>query len=141
MIVEAFRAGVSEDILRQLPSSSRVVPHFNGGKYIADLVYRLRLFDKNSSFWVEVHTGSEGYDEKIFLRRLVTMSHFLADRMNDFFVVIVPFQRDVTTGLAAEVRKGNRITSVISLEKIKLLSYNQIAAFKESFGFYQHSTR
>ncbi len=101
MIVEAFRAGVSEDILRQLPSSSRVVPHFNGGKYIADLVYRLRLFDKNSSFWVEVHTGSEGYDEKIFLRRLVTMSHFLADRMNDFFVVIVPFQRDVTTGLAA----------------------------------------
>lgn len=147
MIVEAFRAGVSEDILRQLPSSSRVVPHFNGGEYVADLVYRLRLFDKNSSFWVEVHTGSEGYDEKIFLRRLVTMSHFLADRYNDFYIVIVPFVRDTQTGLASiskyneSIRKGVLDAPLISLEQIKLLSFNQISGLKESFGFYQHSTR
>jgi len=147
MIVEAFRAGVSEDILRQLPSGARVVPHFNGGEYVSDMVYRLDLFGKKNTFWVEAHTGSEGYDQNIFLRRLVTMSQFLADRSDDFFAVLVPFVRDVTTGLVSitkyneEVRLGVRDSPEISLDKVKLLSFNQIRAFKESFGFYRHSTR
>ncbi|MHA1185888.1 MAG: hypothetical protein ACTSSK_03295 [Candidatus Heimdallarchaeota archaeon] len=147
MIVNAFRAGVSDGVLQQLPQNRRVVPHFDGGEYVSDLVYRLDLFGKKNTFWVEVHTGSEGYDQKVFLRRLVTMSQFLAGRSADFFVVIVPFVRDVTTGLASltkyneDVRLGVRSSPGISLEKVKLLSFNQISNLKESFGFYRHSTR
>ncbi|MHA1366769.1 MAG: hypothetical protein ACTSVH_05050 [Candidatus Heimdallarchaeota archaeon] len=147
MIVTAFRDGVSEGVLRQLPQDKRVIGHWDGGEYVADLAYRLRLFGSNRTFWVEVHTGSEGYDQKVFLRRLVTMSQFLADRSDDFYVVVVPFQRDVTTGIASitkyneTVRNGVRDSPEISLEQIKLLSFNQIPDLKESFGFYQHSTR
>ena len=147
MIVEAFRAGVSEGVLRQLPSSTRVVPHFDGGEYVADMVYRLSLFGRMSTFWVEAHTGSEGYADNIFLRRLVTMSQFLAARPDDYFVVLVPFVRDLTSAFASttkyneEVISGVRASPLISFEKIKLLSFNQLGAFKESFGFYRHSTR
>ncbi|MHA1126496.1 MAG: hypothetical protein ACTSQX_12800, partial [Candidatus Heimdallarchaeota archaeon] len=63
MIVNAFRAGVSEGVLHQLPPNRRVVAHWDDGEYVADMVYRLSLFGRQSTLWVEAHTGSEGYDD------------------------------------------------------------------------------
>ena len=148
LCVQVFRDGISPTILRQLPSSSRVIPHWDGsGDFVADICYRLDLFGQSRTLWVEVHTGSEGYDLSYFLRRLLTMEQYLTDRPADRFLVIVPFLQDVATAQRsiekynASVSSQQVSTPALSLARSSILCFNQIPAWKESFGFYQHRTR
>lgn len=143
-----FTVGLAGSVLEDVTDRFRVVPHWDGsGDFVADFVYRTRLPDRDGSLlhWFEVHTGSEGYDENVFLKRLLTMEQFLADQANSFFVVLVPFVSDVVKGEEA-IRKYNlSVTStdkpVLTLQKSRLLHYKQISSLRGEVGSFEHRTR
>ncbi|MCE7743518.1 MAG: hypothetical protein GPJ52_00120 [Candidatus Heimdallarchaeota archaeon] len=144
----AFTVGLAGSVLEDVTDRFRIVPHWDGsGEFVADFVYRTRLPDRDGSLvhWFEVHTGSEGYGEIIFLKRLLTMEQFLADRENNFFVVLVPFASDVVKGEAA-IRKYNQQKTtthqpVLTLQKSRILHYKQISSLRGEVGSFEHRTR
>jgi len=142
----AFSLGLAGSALEDVTDRFRVVPHWDGGgEFVADFVYKARLSDRSLLYWFEVHTGSEGYGEDIFLKRLLTMEQFLADRENSFFIVLVPFASDVVKGEEAIRKYNSRIASTGSppllLRKSRLLHYKQIKSLRGELGHYEHRTR
>ncbi|MGC9778577.1 MAG: hypothetical protein HZR80_04990 [Candidatus Heimdallarchaeota archaeon] len=133
-------------MLEDVTDRLRVVPHFDGsGEFVADFVYRARLPDSVRFYWFEIHTGSEGFDENIFLKRLLTMEQFLAERENSYFVVLVPFASDVVKGEEA-IRKYNQQIAttqkpILSLQKSRILHYKQISSLRGEVGHFEDKTR
>ncbi|MBD3189823.1 MAG: hypothetical protein GF308_04230, partial [Candidatus Heimdallarchaeota archaeon] len=85
--VRRIREGITGSI-NQLPREYRKLAHFDGsGDYVADQSYRIEIDGKKSYWWVEIHTGSEGYGWEKFLKRIVTAEERLKDRGK--FLVIV----------------------------------------------------
>ena len=87
----------------------------------------------------------EGYFEDIFLKRLLTMEQFLAEREDEFFVVLVPFASDVVKGEEAIRKYNSQIATTgqppLLLRKSRLLHYKQINSLRGEIGHYEHSTR
>lgn len=146
--MSALTRGLSGTTLIDVSDRYRVVPHWDGsGNYISDFVLKIRLPDGEDSFWwFEIHTGSEGYDYDYFLKRLVTMERFLAFRNQSFFIMLVPFIRDLT--LAEEsIRRYNKEVETnqlldlpyLDLKKSRLLAYKQIDSLRGEFGSETHS--
>ncbi|MGC9778285.1 MAG: hypothetical protein HZR80_03495 [Candidatus Heimdallarchaeota archaeon] len=143
----SFSAGLAGSVLEDVSDRFRVIPHWDGsGTFVSDFVYKAHLPEDNRFYWFEVHTGSEGYGEDIFLKRLLTMEQFLADRDNSFFIVLVPFASDVVKGEEA-IRKYNLQAGgagnkpFLSLAKSRLLHYKQLKSLRGEVGSYDHSTR
>ena len=142
----AFSSGLAGSVLEDVSDRYRVVPHWDGsGEFVADFVYKVRLPDSVRFYWFEVHTGSEGYTEDVFLKRLLSMEQFLADRDDGYFVVLVPFASDVVKGEEAIQAYNLHVTSpqqpTLSLQKSRLLHYKQISSLRGEVGHYEHSTR
>lgn len=142
----AFSLGLAGSVLEDVTDRLCVVPHWNGsGEFVADFVYKSLVPDGSLVHWFEVHTGSEGFGEDIFLQRLLTMEQFLADRDNGFFVVLVPFASDVVKGEAA-IRKYNSNVATshkpfLTLQKSRILHYKQIDSLRGELGHYEHRKR
>jgi len=142
----AFSLGLAGSVLEEVTDRLRVVPHWDGsGEFVADFVYKTRVPDGSLVHWVEVHTGSEGYGEDVFLKRLLTMEQFLADRENAFFVVLVPFASDVIKGEAAIRKYNSQVAAnqkpLLTLQKSRILHYKQISNLRGEIGYYKHRTR
>lgn len=117
----------------------------DSGNYIADGCYRVEVNGKQTYFWVEVHTGGEGYDEEVFIKRILTAENALKKRGT--YLIIVPFTVDVDKAKDG-IRKYNKKKTVLGGEKPKvslnlteIIHYRQIPVWKESIGMYQHKTR
>ena len=146
--LRALTTGLAGSVLEDVTDRLRVIPHWDGsGDFVADFVYRTRLPVRNGSLvhWVEVHTGSEGYGGDIFLKRLLTMEQFLAEREDGFFIVLVPFASDVVKGEEAIRKYNTQIAATGSppllLRKSRILHYKQIKSLRGELGHYEHRTR
>lgn len=111
---------------------------------VADNCYRVSIDGHKEYLWVEVHTGSEGYDEKVFIPRLISAERFLSGRGK--FLVIVPFKRDVTT-VKHVIHRYNLLAEedetkpVLDLQLSEVISYQGISSFREKIGIYSHKKR
>lgn len=136
--------GVSQRLIQKVDPQRYAVPHSDGtGRYVADSCYRLTLHEQTKYLWTEVHSGSEGYDERIFYKRLRTMEEYLHQHPKGLYVVFVPFVRDVQRALEGLEEQATTQTSMnpLSLNRIRIMHYYNIDAFKETIGIYQHKTK
>lgn len=140
-----LQQGLTEDEITTTDSSRRKIPHWHGkGDYIADNCHRVLVNNKKEYIWFEVHTGAEGYDEDVFITRLLSAENHLKGKGR--FVVIVPFKRDLDKArrgiqkynLKAEVDENKPI---LELEVSEIISYHGIKNFKEKLGYYEHASR
>lgn len=141
----SLRAGLLEAEFSLSPPSFRKLPFWDGsGAYIADNCYVINKNGHKEHLWVEIHTGSEGYDEKIFIPRLLSAEREL--RGKGRYLVIVPFKRDLATAQRA-IKKynlqaesdGKKPSLELSLSEI--VCYHELPSFREKLGFYRHATR
>ncbi|NPD90556.1 MAG: hypothetical protein HGN29_17730 [Asgard group archaeon] len=122
--------GISPFTLQKLSDKHLTIPH--------------NLDGESTTWWIEVHTGSEGYDERVFIRRLLTMEHQLNN--NKRFAVIVPFGRDVDKARIA-IKKYNGQAAIngekplLTLQQSEILHYGEITQLREKMGFYKHKTK
>ncbi|MGC9778309.1 MAG: hypothetical protein HZR80_03615 [Candidatus Heimdallarchaeota archaeon] len=142
----SFNDGLAGSVLEDVSNRFRVIPHWDdSGAFVSDFVYKAHLPEDNRFYWFEVHTGSEGYTEAIFLKRLLTMEQFLTDRENSYFVVLVPFASDVVKGEEAIRKYNSQVASTqkptLILQKSRILHYKQIGSLRGEVGYYEHSTR
>ena len=99
---------------------------------------------ESTTWWIEVHTGSEGYDERVFIRRLLTMEQPLNSK--ERFAVIVPFGRDADKARIA-IKKYNEQAAIsrekplLQLRNSRIIHYSQIAQLKDEMGFYKHKNK
>jgi len=123
----------------------RKIPHWYGNEdYVADNCLRFRVDGHWEYFWFEVHTGSEKYDESVFIPRLLTAEQALHDRGK--YVVIVPFKRDLDAAFRA-IKKYNLLAEIdeakpiLNLKVSEIITYQSIDHFREKLGFYNHKLR
>lgn len=121
------------------------VPHWDGsGVFVCDNCFSVPLLGRDYYLWVEVHTGSEGYDERYFLKRLLTMEHYLSERKHGQFIIIVPFARNLLTASTAITQYNTKIEReglalpILDLRFSRILHFGQIKELKESLGLYEH---
>jgi len=140
-----LRSGASEDEMKLVTPSLRKIPLWDGsGEYVADNCLRILVDGSWETFWFEVHTGSEGYDETTFLPRLLSAERHLKGKGR--FVVIVPFKRDFQKAQRA-IRSYNRLAYTaeskpsLDLEVSEIITYHGIDDFREKLGYYKHYTR
>jgi len=140
----ALRDGLSEDEMSLASLSTRRIPLWDGsGDYVADNCYRVTSNGKQNYLWVEIHTGSEGYDERYFIPRLLSAERHLKGKGR--YVVIVPFKRDLALAKRS-IRKYNLVATEnetkpsLDLQLSEIISYQQIDSFREKLGFYKHAT-
>lgn len=117
----------------------------DSGDYIVDGCYRMSVNEKQTYFWVEVHTGGEGFNEEVFIKRILTAENGLKKRGT--YLIIVPFTVDVDKAKDS-IRKYNKKKTVlegkkpkVALKLTEIIHYRQIPVWKESIGLYQHKTR
>ncbi len=85
-----LREGLEGSLFHAADSLWRL-PHWDGsGDFVVDNCLRVEHLDKTSYWWFEVYTGSKAYDERDFLKRLLTAEKELKDRGR--YVVLVPFK-------------------------------------------------
>ena len=140
----ALHEGLTEDECKSAENSMRKLAHWDqSGEYVADNCLRFRVNGRWQYYWFEVHTGTEGYDESIFIKRLLTAEKALLSRGK--FVVIVPFKRDRDKALRAIKSYNRRIQGTekpqLDLKVSEIITYQGIPQFKEKLGFYKHTTR
>ncbi|MGC9780061.1 MAG: hypothetical protein HZR80_12520 [Candidatus Heimdallarchaeota archaeon] len=104
----------------------------------------MNLDGEPTTWWIEIHTGSEGYDERVFIRRLLTMEHQLKNKGR--FAVIVPFGRDVDKARIAIKRYNEQVAisgekPLLQLKISKIIHYLQIVQLGEEMGFYRHKKK
>jgi hypothetical protein len=144
--LRALTVGLSGSVLEDVSDRLRVVSHWDGsGDFVTDFVLRSRISDDSLVHWFEVHTGSEGYGEDVFLKRLLTMEQFLAEREDGFFIVLVPFASDVVKGEEAVRRYNSGVAGTqrpfLTLQRSRILHYKQLDSLRGELGHYSHSTR
>ena len=140
-----LRSGATEDEIRIAKPSLRKIPLLDGsGSYVADHCLRILTNGSWETFWFEIHTGSEGFDEQIFIPRLLSAEHHLKGKGR--FVVIVPFKRDLQKAKRS-IRNYNAKAStddnfpVLDLHLSEIISYYGIDDFREKLGYYHHYTK
>ncbi len=136
--------GVSQSVFHKVDPTRYTIPHWDSsGFYVADNCYCLTLHGQTKYLWTEVHSGSEGYDERTFLKRLLTMERYLYTHPLGLYVVFVPFVRDVTTALDQVTAYNSHLSDSfpLTLNHIRLTHYYGMATLKESIGIYQHQYR
>jgi len=139
-----LREGLTEGECQSADNSMRKMTHWDqSGEYVADNCLRFRVNGRWQYYWFEVHTGTEGYDETIFIKRLLTAEKALPSRGK--FVVIVPFKRDRDKALRAIKSYNKKIQGIekplLDLKVSEIITYQGINQFKEKLGFYKHTTR
>lgn len=141
----ALTAGLGSSQLSLAPRDFWSISHSDHtGNYVVDVCYKVPLADVVHYWWIEFHTGSEGYSEVIFLKRLLTMEHFLRDRVTGHYVILVPFAKDCTkAAFALESYNKSLLDSsdVFRLHKSQITSYKNLSLLRQQMGFYQHRTR
>lgn len=137
--------GISPFTLQKLSDKHLTIPHWDGqGSFVCDGSYRVNLDGESTTWWVEVHTGSEGYDERVFIRRLLTMENQSDNKKR--FVVIVPFGRDVDKARIAIKKYNDRAAisgekPLLILQRSEIIHYEEITQLREKMGFYKHKTK
>jgi len=136
--------GLREDDFSLADPKMRVLPLLSGQTFVADHCLRFRREGGNEVIWFEVHTGSEGYDESLFIPRLLSAEHHLKSKGR--FVVIVPFKRDRDKALRAIKHYNKRVEAddsktSLDLELSEIITYHGLDAFREQLGFYCHLSR
>ncbi|MBD3189813.1 MAG: hypothetical protein GF308_04175 [Candidatus Heimdallarchaeota archaeon] len=141
-VVKKLWEGVEGGALAKATEEQLAVPHHQGvGNYIADSCYRLT---DGSYLWLEVHTGTEGYDERVFLKRIETMERYLAKQRKGQYLVVVPFRRARIKGeeaLKKFQRKKEREGEALVVKNSYLVHYWEIEEVKERLGIYEHRRR
>jgi len=138
-----LRAGLEDSILHTDASLWRL-PHWDGsGDFVVDNCLRVDGNGDSQYFWFEVHTGSERYDEGIFLKRLLTAEKELVGRGR--FVVIVPFKRDrdkAFHAISSYNRKAKNDPSLpeLALKISQIVHFSALSDLREQLGFYRHRT-
>jgi len=142
-----FRIGLSEDDISEVAPKQRVLPLLDSASvYVSDHCLRVHSSSGSETLWFEVHTGSEGYDEQVFIPRLLSAEHFLQANGNGRFVVIVPFKRDRDRALRS-IKNYNKKAELddskpfLALEHCEIITYFGLSSFKEKLGFYKHISR
>ncbi|MHA1307089.1 MAG: hypothetical protein ACTSQN_07330 [Candidatus Heimdallarchaeota archaeon] len=140
-----LRSGLGEDDISEVDPGKRAIPLLGSdSEYVSDHSFRVHARGVSETFWFEVHTGSEGYDESVFIPRLLAAEHFLKGKGR--FVVIVPFKRDRDRALRA-IKNYNKKAELtdskpsLDLAVSEIITYFGIDAFREKLGFYHHLTR
>ena len=137
--------GISPFNLQKLSDQYLTIPHWDGkGTFVCDGCYRVNLDGEPTTWWIEVHTGSEGYDERVFIRRLLTMEHQLKNKGR--FAVIVPFGRDIDKARIAIKRYNEQVAisgekPLLQLKISEIIHYLQIVQLREEMGFYRHKKK
>lgn len=136
----ALQTGLGSGVLRKVDPSRYRIPHWDdSGYYVADNCYWFNFHGKEEYLWQEVHTGSEGFDSRIFIKRLLTMEHQLIANWKGYYVVFVPFVRDVAKAQKA-ITNYNRKSpeKPLFLTRCFIVPYTHIPLFKERLGIYHH---
>ena len=140
-----LQSGLTEEEIITTDSSRRKIPHWHGkGDHITDNCHRILVDNRQEYFWFEVHTGAEGYDEEVFISRLLSAEQYLKDKGR--YIVIVPFKRDLDKAKRS-IQKYNQKAEtdeskpVLELAVSEIISYHGIKNFKEKLGFYEHVSR
>jgi len=139
----SLRGGLEGSIFHADDSLWRL-PHWDGsGDFVVDNCFRVEHAGQHSYWWFEVHTGSEGWGEDIFLKRLLTAEQELAGRGR--FAIIVPFKRDRDKALHAIRSYNLKAMSDPSLPKLELalsqvIHFTALDSLREQLGFYRHRT-
>ena len=139
---------VLEGLLQPADDKMLKVLHWEDDKkYTADGCYRLTYADNPSKYsyvWLEAHTGTEGYDSRIFLKRIVTAEQKMKGRGE--FLIIVPFTTDIDKGQTA-IREYNECNEVKDGEKPKIelkittiIDFRRIKHWKCRKGLLKHKT-
>ena len=137
--------GISAHTFQKLSDKHLTIPHWDGkGSFVCDGCYRVNLDGGSTNWWIEIHTGSEGYDERVFIRRLLTMEYQLNNKGR--FAVIVPFGRDVDKARIAIKKYNERVAisgkkPLLKLQISRIIHYMQIKQLKEEIGFYIHKRK
>ncbi|MHA1434762.1 MAG: hypothetical protein ACTSO7_13045 [Candidatus Heimdallarchaeota archaeon] len=141
----ALTAGVSEEILTPTPVVRRKIPLWDGsGSHVADHCFRYSFNGRSDFLWFEIHTGSEGYDERYLIPRLLSAEFFCKGKGR--YVVIVPFKRDLSKVRFA-LEKYNRAASLsadkpfLELTVCDVVSYTGLDGFREKLGLYRHRSK
>ena len=136
----ALQDGIGSNVLRKVNPDRYRVPHWEGDKdYVVDNCYAFQSNGREQYLWQEVHTGSEGYNEHIFLKRIITMENFLTTTGRGYFVVFVPFVRDFTERVAPALERLKALApDIVPLRRCFVVPYTHIDLFKERLGFYHH---
>jgi len=145
-ILQSLWFDVPDSFLHVSSDSLLKIPHWDGnGEYVADMCYRLTVASKVSYIWIEAHTGSEGYDESVFLKRLLSAE--IALRGRGEYLVIVPFTIDLDT-VAEAIRVYNSQSSVLdgtkpllALQLTTIIDYRRITHWKHRKGLVKHKTK
>ena len=145
MCTKALQEGVGSGVLRKVNPRKYVVPHWDdSGRYIADNCYWMNFHGQEEYLWQEVHTGSEQYDQTVFLKRLLTMEEYLSRKGTGYYVVFVPFVRDKQKAMQAieKYNEMNKITGrTLELQRSFIEPYSAINLFKERIGVYSHQKK
>ncbi|MBN1330460.1 MAG: hypothetical protein JXA54_13380 [Candidatus Heimdallarchaeota archaeon] len=144
-ILQLLWSDIPEGSLHVTSDSLLKIPHWDGsGEYIADMCYRLTVTGNISYVWIEAHTGSEGYDESVFLKRLLSAEVALRGRGE--YLVIVPFTIDLDT-VGEAIRAYNNQTAVLDgikpaldLRLTTIIDYRRINHWKHRKGLVKHKT-
>ncbi len=121
------------------------LPHTDGtGDFVVDNCLRVEHSGSSSYWWFEVHTGSKAYDERDFLKRLLTAEKELRGRGR--YVVLVPFKRDRDKALHAIRVYNSRAEKDPSLPELTLslsqvVHFTALSGLREQMGFYHHRHR
>lgn len=143
--LQSLTEGIGSSHLSLASQDLLTIPHSDhSGTYVVDACYRVSITDQIHYWWIEIHTGSEGYTSEIFLKRLLTMEEFLQKHTTGHYVVIVPFPSDCSKAeIALESSTSPLLhpSESISLRKSHIISYKDIPLLRQQMGFYQHRTR
>ncbi|NHK30080.1 MAG: hypothetical protein FK730_01925 [Asgard group archaeon] len=139
---QALIDGLGSSVLSEALHSFLTVPHWdNSGSYVCDACFRLEQSPHQKYLWVEIHTGSEGFDEHIFLKRLLTMEQYLTTRDDGCYIILVPFAKDITTAeVAIESYNASPKGSItpLQLNHTQIVHYKHIPLLRKQLGLYHH---
>ncbi|MHA1155941.1 MAG: hypothetical protein ACTSQK_07515 [Candidatus Heimdallarchaeota archaeon] len=148
LITRNLSEDVSKGLLQPAEDKMLKVFHLEDDKeYTADGCYRLTYPDNPSKYsyvWLEAHTGTEGYDSRIFLKRIITAEHEMKGRGE--FLIVVPFTTDIDKARTA-IRKYNETKEVkngakpkIELKVTTIIDFRRLKHWKCRKGLLKHRT-
>ncbi len=137
VFLEKLLAGVSPQKLSHAEQKSLQVPHWNGEGYrVLDDVLR-RTHATGKDYWyLETHTGSEGYSDFLIHRILTAQKHVQA-HSSDHFVFFFRTNKDAQKAEQAVTTYNNKLqdaAQAIDTRNIFFYSYRQISSFKRKLG-------
>ncbi len=145
MCTKELQQGVGSSVLRKVNPTKYTVPHWDGsGQYVADNCYWMNFHGQEEYLWQEVHTGSEQYDQSVFIKRLLTMEKYLGRKGTGYYVVFVPFVRDkekAMNAIATYKQLNKLIGRTLKLQRCFIEPYSALNLFKERLGVYSHQNK